>query len=198
MSKPHPKEELTFVMLKPDAVKRGLTGEIIRRIEKAGLKVIAIEMDKPTLQMIDDHYPKDDAWMTRIGEKATQVYDKYGYSAKETLGTDDKLEIGKLARAWLMEYMTSGPLVKMVVQGIHAIDMVRKMAGKTSPAMSEMGTIRGDFSVDSALAANMEKRAIHNLIHASETQEEAAHEIEHWGMKEKIYTYKRTDEDLMM
>jgi nucleoside-diphosphate kinase len=197
MGKPHPKEEITFVMIKPDGVKRGLTGEILRRIEKVGLKVIAIEMDRPSKEMIDEHYPKDDAWMSRIGTKALAVYEKYGYSATETLGTEDPLELGKMARAWLIEYMTSAPVVKMVIQGVHAIDMVRKMVGSTSPAMSEMGTIRGDFSADSALAANMEKRAIHNLIHASETAEEAQHEIEHWGMKDKIYLYKRAEDDLM-
>ncbi|HYE21983.1 MAG TPA: nucleoside-diphosphate kinase [Verrucomicrobiae bacterium] len=194
MSKPHPKEELTFVIIKPDGVRRGLTGEIIRRIEKAGLKIIALEMDKPSKQKIDDHYPKDEAWMTRIGNKALEVYSKYGYDPVETLGTKDPLEIGKMARSWTLDYVSSGPVVKMVVQGTHAIDMVRKMAGKTSPAMSEMGTIRGDFSADSALAANMEKRAIHNLIHASETPEEAAHEIEHWEMKGKIFPYKRAEE----
>jgi nucleoside-diphosphate kinase len=194
MAKLHPKEDITFVMIKPDGVKRGLVGEIVRRIEKAGLKIIAMEMDQPTKAQIHDHYPKDDAWMERIGNKALAVYEKYGYDAIETLGTNDPLKIGKLAREWTVEYVSSGPVVKMVVKGIHARDMVRKMAGATSPAMSEMGTIRGDFSVDSALAANMEKRAIHNLIHASETQEEADHEIEHWGMKKKIFPYKRIEE----
>lgn len=196
MAKLHPKEDTTFVMIKPDGVLRGLTGEIIQRIEKVGLKVIAIEMDTPSREQIDNHYPKDDAWMTRIGNKALEVYEKYGYDAVETLGTKDPLEIGKMARGWTVDYVSSGPVVKMVIQGVHAIDMVRKMAGKTSPAMSEMGTIRGDFSVDSALAANMEKRAIYNLIHASETQEEANHEIEHWGMKDKIHDYTRVGEDM--
>lgn len=192
----HPKEDLTFVMIKPDGVRRGLTGEILSRIEKAGLKIVAIEMDRPSRDQIDNHYPKDEGWLTRIGEKALQVYEKYQHDPVETLGTKEPLEIGKMAREWLLEYMTSGPVVKMVIQGIHARDMVRKMAGKTSPSMSEMGTIRGDFSCDSAMAANMEKRAIHNLIHASETEEEALHEIEHWGMMKKVYPYKRVEEDL--
>lgn len=198
MTKAHPKEDITFVIIKPDGVKRGLIGEITSRIEKTGLKIIAIEMDKPSRDKINDHYPKDDAWMTRIGNKALAVYEKYGYDPVETLGTNDPLAIGKMAREWTIEYVSSGPIVKMVVQGIHARDMVRKMAGATSPAVSEMGTIRGDYSVDSALAANMEKRAIHNLIHASETIEEAEHEIEHWGMKKKIFPYKRVEEDLMV
>lgn len=196
MAKAHPKEELTFVMIKPDAVMRGLTGEIVHRIEKVGLKIIAMEMDSPTEEDIDNHYPKDEAWMTRIGNKALEVFIKYGYDPVEILGTNDPLKLGKMARGWTVTYMSSGPVVKMVIKGVHAIDMVRKMAGKTSPAMSEMGTIRGDFSADSALAANMEKRAIYNLIHASETQEEANHEIEYWEMKDKIHDYKRVGEDL--
>jgi len=198
MAKLHPREDITFVMIKPDGVKRGLIGEIIGRIEKAGLKIIALELDQPTREKVNDHYPKDEAWMTRIGNKALAIYEKYGYDPIETLGTNDPLKIGVLAREWTVDYVSSGPVVKMVVKGIHARDMVRKMAGATSPAVSEMGTIRGDFSVDSALAANMEKRAIHNLIHASETVEEAEHEIKHWEMEKKVFPYKRVEEDLML
>jgi nucleoside-diphosphate kinase len=197
MSK-HPQEEVTFVMVKPDGVKRGLIGEIIRRIEQRGLKIVAIEMFMPTHDMIDNHYPKDPAWITRLGHKTLAAYDKYGYDAMEEMGTDKPEEIGPEVRKWLVQYMTSGPLVKMVVQGIHAVDMVRKMAGNTMPALAEMGTIRGDYSVDSAASANKDKRAIHNLVHASETPEEAKHEIEHWGMKDKLHVYKRVEEDLMI
>jgi nucleoside-diphosphate kinase len=196
MSKAHPKEEITFVMIKPDGVRRGLTGEIMNRIEKVGLKIIALEMYTPTKQEIDDHYPKDEAWITRLGQKTLTTYEKYGFDAVEEMGTSKAEEIGPHVRRWLIEYMSSGPVVKMVVQGVHAVDMVRKLAGNTQPALAEMGTIRGDYSVDSAASANKDKRAIHNLIHASETAEEAAHEIEHWGMKKKIHTYKRVEESV--
>jgi nucleoside-diphosphate kinase len=113
------------------------------------------------------------------------------------MGTDDNKKIGESVREWLLEYMTSGPVVKMVIKGIHAVDMVRKLCGNTVPALSEMGTIRGDFSVDSSVAANRGKRAIHNLIHASETPEEAKHEIEFWFAPEEIHDYKRAEEDIM-
>jgi len=194
---PHPKEEKTLVLVKPDGVKRGLTGEIIRRIEQRGLKVIAIKMFMPTREQIDEHYPKDPNWIKRLGEKTLATYEKFGYDAMKELGTTDPIEIGKNVRDWLLAFMTSGPIVKMVVEGIHAVEMVRKLVGDTVPATAEMGTIRGDFSVDSAASANRDKRAIHNIVHASETPEEAAHEIEFWFSPEEIYEYKRAEEDIM-
>lgn len=193
----HPREEKTFLMLKPDGVKRGLVGEVIHRVEQRGLKIIALEMCMPTREQIDEHYPTDEEWIKRVGGKTLSTYEKYGYDAKAELGTDDPLAIGKMVRNWLLDFMTSGPLVKMVVQGIHAVDMVRKIVGHTLPNMAEMGTIRGDYSMDSAAAANRDKRAVHNLVHASETPEEAAHEISHWFSPEDIHGYKRTEEDLM-
>jgi nucleoside-diphosphate kinase len=192
------KQEMTYVMIKPDGVKRGLVGEVIRRFEQRGLKVVALEMEMPTRQMIDDHYPKDTAWINRLGEKTLATYTKYGLDAKAEFGTDKAEDLGPMVREWLIGYMISGPVVKMVVQGVHAVDMVRKLAGHTLPIMAEVGTIRGDYSVDSPAVANKERRGVHNILHASETPEEAAHEIEHWGMKDKIHTYKRAEEDLMI
>ncbi|OGE81710.1 MAG: nucleoside-diphosphate kinase [Candidatus Doudnabacteria bacterium RIFCSPHIGHO2_12_FULL_48_11] len=198
MPKQHPREEMTFVMIKPDGVRRGLVGEVMRRIEQAGLKIIALEMYTPTREEIDNHYPKDEGWITRLGHKTLSTYEKYGFDPMEEMGKNKAEEIGPDVRNWLIDYMSSGPVVKMVVQGVHAVDMVRKLAGNTQPALAEMGTIRGDYSVDSAASANKDKRAIHNLIHASETAEEAKHEIEHWGMKKKLHSYKRVEEDLMI
>ncbi|MEK7546704.1 MAG: nucleoside-diphosphate kinase [Patescibacteria group bacterium] len=188
----HPKEEITFVILKPDAVRKGLIGEITKRFEQRDLKVVALEMFQPTLKQIDDHYPKDEAWIRRLGQKTLASYEKYGYDPIKELGTKDDLEIGKMVRKWLLDFMTSAPLVKMVVQGIHAVDVVRKIAGATMPASADMGTIRGDFSIDSPALANSEKRAVANLLHASETPQEAEHEIEHWfGKGFKFHSYKR-------
>lgn len=185
-------------MIKPDGVKRGLTGEILRRIEQVNLKLIALGMFQATEEQIDNHYPKDEKWINRLGEKTMKTYQKYGFDAKSELGTDDTLEIGQMVRGWLITYMTSAPVVKMVVEGIHAVDMVRKLAGDTIPAFADCGTIRGDFSVDSAASANRDKRAIHNLVHASETPEEAGHEIGYWFAPEDINSYKRVEDDLML
>lgn len=193
----HPGEETAVLIIKPDGVKRGLTGEIIRRVEVRGLKIISLQMVWATRGQMDTHYPKDQEWISRLGEKTLATYQKYGYDAQEELGTEDTLEIGKQVRGWLVDFMTSGPLVKMIVKGVHAVDMVRKLAGPTMPAQADMGTIRGDFSVDSAAAANRDKRAVHNLVHASETPEEAAHEMKLWFSPTEIHDYKRAEEDMM-
>lgn len=193
----HPKQERTFVIVKPDGVKRGLTGEIIRRIEQRGLKIIAVQMETPTRERIHNHYPKDEKWITRLGEKTLGTYAKYNIDPVKEMGSDKAEEIGPHVREWVIEYMVSGPVVKMIIEGVHAVDMVRKLCGNTLPNLAEMGTIRGDYSVDSPLSANRDKRAIHNLIHASETPEEATHEITYWFGEYDIHTYKRAEEDIM-
>lgn len=190
------REEKTVVIIKPDGIKRGLIGEIIRRIEQRGLKVVALKMLWATPKEMDRHYPKDKTWITRLGEKTLKTYGQYGIDPVKELGTSDPYQIGKMIRQWLIDYMVSAPLVKMVVEGVHAIDMVRKLTGNSMPALAEMGTIRGDFSVDSATIANTEKRAVHNILHASETPREAANELKLWFKKEEIQFYRRLDEDL--
>lgn len=192
-----PKEEKTVLIIKPDGVKRGLIGEIISRVEKRGLKIIALDMIWATREQIDDHYPKDEKWITRLGEKTKETYEKYGFDLKEELGTEDTKKIGNMVRNWLLDFMTSGPIVKVVIKGIHAIDMIRKLCGNTMPAFAEMGTIRGDFSIDSAAAANRNKRAVHNIVHTSETPEEVKNELSFWFSPEEIHDYKRAEEDIM-
>jgi nucleoside-diphosphate kinase len=190
-----PKQERTYVMVKPDGVKRGLIGEIIRRFEQRGLKIVALSMVRPAREQMDNHYPKSEAWIKRLGEKTLNTYAKYGYDPIKELGTTDAMEIGKQVRGWLLDFMTSAPVVKMVVEGVHAIDMVRKLAGETMPSAALVGTIRGDYSVDSPAAANKEKRSVMNIVHASETQEEAMHEIAHWFKPTEICDYSRAEED---
>ncbi len=187
----NPKEEKTFLMVKPDGVRKGLVGEIIKRIEQRDLKIVRLEMFQATKDDIDNHYPKSEKWIKRLGEKTLSTYEKYGYDPVEEVGTDDPMEIGKKVRSWLLDFMTSAPMVKMMIQGVHAIDMVRKLVGPTIPADADMGTIRGDFSVDSPALANQEKRAIQNLVHASEDKQEAEHEIEYWFGNKDALEYKR-------
>ena len=188
----NPKEEKTFVLIKPDGVRKGLVGEIVKRFEQRDLKIVALDMFHATRKEMDTHYPKNEAWLRRIGEKTMATYAKYGHDVKKDFGTSDLLRIGLKVRGWLLDFMSSAPMVKMVVQGVHAVDMVRKIVGPTMPYLAEMGTVRGDFSADSAISANMEKRAVFNLVHASETPEEAKHEIEHWfGKRQSIFKYKR-------
>lgn len=193
----HPKQERTVVLIKPDGVKRGLIGDIIHRLEQRGLKIIALKMIQTAREQVGGHYPKDQKWIRRLGEKSLGTYQKYGVDPVEAIGTEDPDEIGKMVRGWIVDFMISGPLVKMVVEGVHAVDMVRKLCGNTLPNLAEMGTIRGDYSVDSPALANSDKRAVHNLIHASETLEEAEHELDFWFAPEEIFEYKRAEEDIM-
>jgi nucleoside-diphosphate kinase len=193
----HPKNERTLVLIKPDGVKRGLVGEIISRFEKRGLKIIAMKMVWPTEEHIAGHYPGDDHWLETIGEKTKSAFEKQGLDLMAKMGTDDHKEIGRRVQGWLEEFMTSGPVVAIIIKGMHAISTVRKIVGHTYPIDSPPGTIRGDFSVDTPTAANVEGRAVRNLIHASGDAKESAHEIEHWFAPEEIYDYKRADEDVM-
>jgi len=192
------KFQRTFCMVKPDGVMRGLIGDIVHRIEKSGLKIVAMKMVQADEQRVRNHYPmSDEAWVYRLGEKSLTGFENLDVTAAEILGTEDRGELGKGVAEGLVAYLTSGPVLCMVVEGIQAIDMVRKLAGHTLPFKAEVGTIRGDYSVDSPAIANAEKRSIHNLFHASENPKEAANEIELWFGGEPIYDYVRTGEDVM-
>lgn len=187
--KKNPSIERSLVLVKPDGVQRGLIGEVLRRLENRGLKIIGLKMVKPSLAHIDEHYPKDEAWIERLGHKGFTVFEEYGIDPNEYMGTNDKKEAGRMVRQWLVDYLTEAPVVAMVIEGVHAIDTVRKIAGNTLPSKADIGTIRGDYSVDSPAAANLEGRAIKNIMHASETREEAEHEISHWFAQEEIFEY---------
>ena len=191
-------EQRTLAMIKPDGVVRGLVGEIVLRLEKAGLKVVAMKMVTPTKEQIIAHYPmSDQAWVDRLGDKGLSTFKELELDAKEHLGSDDRSVVGRAVADSLIGYMTSGPVVAMVIEGLQAIEMVRKLAGHTLPAKAAVGTIRGDFSVDTPAIANVQGRALHNLFHASENPGEAANEIALWFKPEEVHPYKRVADDIM-
>lgn len=192
------KFERTFCMVKPDGVMRGAVGDIIHRFEKVGLKIVAIKMLTPTKEQVRKHYPmSDEAWVERLGDKAVSGFEPLDVTVEEILGTNDKKILGKNVTDSLVDYLTSGPVVAMVVEGMQAIDMVRKLCGHTLPFKADVGTIRGDYSVDSPSIANAENRSIHNIIHASENSGEAVNEIALWFGDEKIPSYNLTSESVM-
>lgn len=193
----HPSQERTVVIVKPDAVVRGLVGEIIERFEKRGLKVIALKMVWPTREHAEGHYSGSEKWLRGMGQKTLDAFDEYGLDVKSHMGTDDPLKIGKMVQKWNVNYLSMAPAVAMVLKGMHAISTVRKLVGHTLPILAQPGTIRGDFSVDTNTAANMDQRAIRNIVHASGDPKEAEHEIDHWFAPEEIHDYKRADEDAM-
>lgn len=191
------KEEQTLVLIKPDGVKRGLVGEIMRRIEQRGLKIIALQMFQATKAELCQHYSESEANLKAMGEKTLATYQRYGLDPAKEIGTNDPVKIGRMVHGWITDFMTSGPLVKMVIQGLHAVEMVRKLVGNTMPSQAEMGTVRGDYSVDSAVLANAQKRGIRNLVHASGNLAEAEAEIKLWFKLDEIHEYKRAEEDIM-
>jgi nucleoside-diphosphate kinase len=172
--------EDTLVLIKPDAFQRGLSGEIISRLERTGFTLKEMKLTKPSKELIEKHYPEDEEWLKSIGNKTIKTYEKYDLNIVDDIGTYDPLEVGKKIRKWLIQYVTSGPVIAMVVSGNHAVEMVRKLVGNTAPIFAELGTIRGDYSIDSPDLADREKRSIHNLVHASGNIKEAKKEIALW------------------
>lgn len=191
-------KEQTLVILKPDAVSRGLIGEIVGRFEKVGLKMVAAKLIHADRELADKHYPVSrEEFIRGMGGKTVENYEKLGVDLVKELGTSDPLEIGKMIREWLADMITSGPVFAFVLEGPHAVELVRKICGHTLPLMSAPGTIRGDYSFDSSYLANTAKRPIKNLIHASGNVEEAAYEIPLWFSNAEVLSYSRTDERVM-
>lgn len=191
------RNERTLVFLKPDGVQRALVGEVVGRFERAGLKLIGMKMVRPDRALLNKHYPRDENFLRTIGGKTKEAFATYGLDVKRETGTDDPLEIGRQVRGWLIDYVSSGPVVAFVLQGVHAVSVVRKLVGDTLPYRAAPGTIRGDLSVDSPTVANLMKRPVRNLIHASGSLEEAAMEIPLWFRENELHQYQRADERAM-
>ncbi len=189
----HPKHEKTLVALKPDAVQRSLIGEIIQRFERVGLKLVALKMILPDESFVKTHYTFDPAWIRKTGEKNIKNYHDKGL----TPPTDNPLEMGEKILNQLQSYLTSGPVIAMVWQGAHAVSLVRKLVGSTEPRTSDVGTIRGDYVLDSYEMSDQDSRAIRNLIHASGNVEEAELEIPHWFNEKEIIDYKLMQEAIL-
>lgn len=175
-----PTKELTLILAKPDALQRGLVGEVIRRFEMKGYRLTALKMVRPTKEHVRKHYLPTRAQLEGMGNKTLESFRKHGIDPIKTMGSDDPLKIGEIINEWNVDFLSSGPVVAMVFRGLHAVEIGRKIVGATIPANADMGTIRGDFAVDSPLLANENKRTIYNLVHASGSVEEASREIKHW------------------
>ncbi len=160
----------TLIIIKPDGVQRGLTSEIIRRYEAAGLKVVKRKDMMAPLDIIEKHYPMDPEYLRLIGEKTIAA-------GQQVKSAEDQ---GRNVVTWLRKFITSGPVVAMVLEGENAVAVARKVTGFTDPATAEKGTIRGDLGTDNILKANQEERPVYNLIHASGSEEEAQKEIGLW------------------
>jgi nucleoside-diphosphate kinase len=186
-------KEKTLVIVKPDGVQRSLIGEIVKRFERMGLKIIALKMLVPTAEQIEKHYTLDPEWRRITGENTIKSYKEKGLQPP----SEDPLKITEVILGNLKKYMTSGPVVAMVIQGAHAVKIVRKVVGGTEPLTSDVGTIRGDFVLDSYQFSDTDGRAVRNLIHASGSVGEAENEINHWFKSEEIIQYKLVQEQII-
>lgn len=179
--------EKTFVMIKPDGVKRGLVGQVIARFERAGLTLLALKMVTPSREMVEAHYPSTDTWLITSGEKTLKFYKMIGIDIKEHLGTKSALEIGRIVKDRIVDFVSSGPAVCMVWEGTQAIQNARKLVGSTFSIEAHPGTIRGDVTCDSPDLSNVRHRSTRNVVHASKDGEEARHEIMLWFSDEELH-----------
>jgi len=189
----HPKHERTLVIIKPDAIQRSLVGEILSRYEQVGLKIVAMKMMMGTAELIEKHYTLDPDWRRITGEKTIKGYKDKGL----TPPTEDPLEVTSILLGRLKTYMTSGPIIAMVLEGAHAVAIVRKLTGGTEPLTSDVGTIRGDYVLDSYQMTDADKRSVRNLVHASGSVKEAENEIKHWFKKEELLHYTHIQEKIL-
>ena len=189
------KNEKTLVIIKPDGVQRSLVGEIIKRYERTGLKLIGFKMVIPTEEQATKHYYDvgGDEWIEEVGRKASVAYEKKGEKSPYKTYAENGWAILK-ANA---KYLSSGPVVAMVWQGASAVELVRKITGATAPLLADVGTIRGDFTLDSYALADTDQRSIRNLIHASGTVPEFEQEIKIWFKDEEILKYTHLYEKIL-
>lgn len=182
-------KEKTLVLLKPDAVQRNLIGEIISRFERVGLKIVALKLVQPTKELAYKHYVKNEAEIEALGCRSIEGKKKAGMEVN-----DDPKELGQFIVDKLIEFLLSAPVVALVLEGHQAIKITRKLVGSTEPLNSDVGTIRGDFTLDSYLIADAGNRAVRNLIHASANDFDAQYEIETWFSPVELFEYENPRE----
>ncbi len=179
--------ERSLVLLKPDAVQRSLVGNIIRRFERAGLKIIGMKMVWVDEEFAKKHYTDD--LIPIVGNKTKKDWDEFGVEY-----TESAEEIGKMIVDGTRKYISEGPVIAMVLQGIQCVEVIRKIVGSTGPKDSPPGTIRGDFAHMALGYASLQKRGIPNLIHASANVKEAEEEIKLWFKDEELHDYSLVHE----
>jgi nucleoside-diphosphate kinase len=176
--------ERTLIAIKPESIQRHLIGELIEKFEKRGLKMVACKMVAPTASQVSKHYPDDKEWYISSGTKTWNNYKEKGITPPGT-----PIELAKRTRERLIDHLTNRPIIFMIWSGPHAIALGRKTAGATNPLVADMGSIRGDYSTESYELADGIERAIHTLVHASGSVDEAEKEIKIWFNPSEILDY---------
>jgi nucleoside-diphosphate kinase len=188
----HPKKERSLVIIKPDGVQRSLIGEIIKRFERTGLKFVAMKLLVPTEEQCWTHYHKEDDWFLSKGNRITEDRKNQGLSIDK-----EPMEYGKDIIRANVDFFTSGPVLAMVIEGNAAVAIVKKLVGGTEPTTSDVGTIRGDLTVDSYALSSIDNRAVRNLIHCSDSPEEALRETAIWFNENEIIDYRQVQEAIL-
>lgn len=185
-------KERSFVIIKPDGIQRSLMGEIIKRLERTGLKLVAMKMMFATEDQCWEHYNKDDAWFLEKGTITVKNREEKGLPVEK-----EAIEYGKDIMRGNVSFMTCGPIIPMIWEGNQAVAIIKKIVGGTEPKSSDVGTIRGDLTIDSYDLANMDGRAVRNLIHCSDKTDEAEREIKVWFSEEEILKYGLVQEKML-
>lgn len=188
----HPHQERSLVLLKTDAVQRSLVGEIIKRFEQTGLKISAMKMLNATEEQLLTHYNKDDEWYQKKGAGIVEDLKNMGKPVDK-----EAIEYGKDIIRTIVKYMQASPVVALILEGNRATSVVTKIVGTTEPTTSDVGTIRGDYTLDSFAHAAYEDRAVRNLVHQSESPEEAEREIQIWFKEEEIMDYTTAQQRIL-
>ncbi|MEK7494517.1 MAG: nucleoside-diphosphate kinase [Patescibacteria group bacterium] len=188
----HPKQEQTLVIIKPDGVQRSLIGEIIKRFERTGLKFVAMKLVVPNEDQCWKHYNKDEEWFLKKGTRIAADREAHGLPVEK-----EPLEYGKDIIQANVDFFLSGPVVAMIIEGNQAVGIVTKIVGGTEPTTSDVGTIRGDFTLDSYALSSLDNRSVRNLIHCSDSPEEAQREIALWFNKDEILSYRLVQDAIL-
>jgi nucleoside-diphosphate kinase len=190
--KKYPHQERTFVIIKPDTVQRSLIGEVIKRFEQTGLKCTAMKMFVPEEEPLIKHYNKSDEWFLKKGTNVINDLMAQGLPIDK-----EPMEYGKDIIRTIVKYMTAAPVIAMVWEGNQAVAVVTKIVGTTEPATSDVGTLRGDYTIDSYGHASFENRAVRNLVHCSDAVSEAEREIAIWFKESEIMNYATAQERIL-
>lgn len=188
----HPKKERTLVIIKPDGVQRALLGAIINRFERTGLKFIAMKFLVPQAEQCWKHYNKDEEWFLKKGARIIEDRKAHGMPIEK-----ETMEYGKDIIQANVDFFTSGPVLAFVIEGNQSVAIVKKIVGGTEPTTSDVGTIRGDFTVDSYALSSLDNRAVRNLAHCSDSPEEAEREIPLWFNERELVAYRLVGEQIL-
>lgn len=188
----HPKKERSLVIIKPDGVQRALIGSILNRFERTGLKFIAMKLIVPREDQCWAHYNKDEEWFLKKGARVVEDRTTHGMSIEK-----EAREYGKDIIQGNVNFFTSGPVLAFVIEGNQSVAIVKKIVGGTEPTTSDVGTIRGDFTVDSYALSSLDNRAVRNLVHCSDSPEEAEREIPIWFEKNELVGYRLVQEQIL-